>query len=69
MFAPIGGGLSEMGTLTLRFVQPSANAMGLAIEDFYQTPPTLDSDFVKMMSMVKPISDNIEICEQVYTRG
>ena len=69
VFAPIGGGLSEMGKLTLRFVQPSANAMGSAIEDFYQTPPTLDSDFVKMISMIKPISDNIEICEQVYTRG
>tara|TARA_X000000950_G_scaffold85330_1_gene107404 strand:+ start:11690 stop:12433 length:744 start_codon:yes stop_codon:yes gene_type:complete len=67
VFAPIGGGREETGTLTVRFVQPSASEMGQGLDNFFSSEISPESGFAKMISMMRPINDTIEVCQQIYS--
>ena len=67
VFAPIAGGSEETGTLTVRFVHASASDMGSGIDNFFASEINPDSAFAKMIGMMRPISDTIEVCQQIYS--
>jgi hypothetical protein len=67
VFAPIAGGREETGTLTVRFIHASASDMGSGIDNFFASEINPDSAFAKMIGMMRPISDTIEVCQQIYS--
>lgn len=67
LFAPIGGGANETGTVHMRLIAANASDLGAAHDTPYANPIEADSGYGKIMRMAEIVTDNIEICELIYS--
>ena len=65
-FVPIGGGSHEIETLTIRSVTRDAQSMGILFDEYFSGNASWASDYDSLMLLGEEVSDNMEICEQVY---
>ena len=65
-FVQIGGGTHEIETLMVRSITRDAQSMGVLFDDYFAGTATWASDYDSLMLLGEVMSDNMEICEQVY---
>ena len=66
VFVPIGGGSHEIETLMVRSITRDADSMGVLFDEYFSGNATWASDYDNLMLLGEVMSDNMEICEQVY---
>jgi hypothetical protein len=67
LFAPIGGGANETGMVHMRLMAASASDLGAAHDTLYANPIEADSGYGKIIAMAEIVTDNLEICELIYS--
>ena len=65
-FVQIGGGTHEIETLMVRSITRDAQSMGVLFDDYFAGTATWAADYDSLMLLGEVMSDNMEICEQVY---
>ena len=65
-FVQIGGGTHEVETLMVRSITRDANAMGILFDEYFAGTATWAADYDNLMLLGEVVSDNMEICEQLY---
>ena len=65
-FVQIGGGTHEVETLMVRSITRDANAMGILFDEYFAGTATWAADYDNLMLLGEVMSDNMEICEQLY---
>ena len=65
-FVQIGGGTHEIETLMVRSITRDANAMGILFDEYFAGTATWAADYDNLMLLGEIVSDNMEICEQLY---
>ena len=65
-FVQIGGGTHEIETLMVRSITRDANAMGILFDEYFAGTATWAADYDNLMLLGEVMSDNMEICEQIY---
>jgi hypothetical protein len=65
-FVQIGGGTHEVETLMVRSITRDANAMGILFDEYFAGTATWAADYDNLMLLGEIMSDNMEICEQLY---
>ena len=66
VFVPIGGGTHEIETLMVRSITRDAQSMGVLFDDYFAGTASWAADYDSLMLLGEVMSDNMEICEQVY---
>lgn len=66
LFAPIGSGADETGMIHMRLMAANASDLGAAHDTLYANPIEADSGYGKIIRIAEIVTDNLEICEQVY---
>ena len=66
VFVQIGGGSHEVETLMVRSITRDANSMGVLFDDYFTGGATWASQYDDVMKLGEVLSDNMEICEQLY---
>ena len=61
-----GGGDRDVGTVTVRSIVRDANAMGILFDDFFAGNASWADEYQAVLSLGEVVSDNMEICEQLY---
>ena len=67
LFAPIGSGANETGMVHMRLIAANASDLGAAHDTLYANPIEADSGYGKIMRMAEIVTDNLEVCEQLYS--
>ena len=65
-FVLIGGGDRDVGTVIVRSIVRDANAMGILFDDFFAGNASWADEYQAVLSLGEVVSDNMEICEQLY---
>lgn len=65
-FVQIGGGTHEIETLMVRSITRDAQSMGVLFDDYFAGTATWAAEYDSLMLLGEVMSDNMEICEQVY---
>ena len=65
-FVLIGGGERDVGTVILRSIVRDGNAMGLLFDEYFTGDAGWEDEWAKMLSLGEIVSDNMEVCEQLY---
>ena len=65
-FVLIGGGDRDVGTVIVRSIVRDANAMGVLFDEYFAGNASWADEYQTVTSLGEVISDNIEVCEQLY---
>jgi hypothetical protein len=65
-FVLIGGGDRDVGTVIVRSIVRDANAMGVLFDEFFAGNASWADEYQAVMSLGEVVSDNMEVCEQLY---
>ena len=65
-FVLIGGGDRDVGTVIVRSIVRDANAMGVLFDEFFEGNASWADEYQTVTSLGEVVSDNIEVCEQLY---
>ena len=66
VFVPIGGGTHEIETLMVRSITRDAQSMGVLFDDYFAGTASWAADYDSLMLLGEVMSDNMDICEQLY---
>lgn len=65
-FVLIGGGDRDVGTVIVRSIVRDANAMGVLFDEYFAGNASWADEYQTVTSLGEVVSDNIEVCEQLY---
>ena len=65
-FVLIGGGDRDVGTVIVRSIVRDANAMGVLFDEFFEGNASWADEYQTVTSLGEVVSDNMEVCEQLY---
>ena len=65
-FVLIGGGDRDVGTVIVRSIVRDANAMGVLFDEFFAGNASWADEYQTVTSLGEVVSDNMEVCEQLY---
>ena len=68
-FVAIGGGVHEVETLMVRSITRDATSMGVLFDSYFAGTASWAGAYDSLMQLGEVMSDNFEICEQLYTAG
>jgi hypothetical protein len=66
VFVSIGGGTHEIETLMVRSITRDAQSMGVLFDDYFAGTASWAADYDSLMLLGEVMSDNMDICEQLY---